>query len=393
MSSPSKRIFSIVLLLACIGAVIWFFSRTPQDDSSAARRTAAIPVVVAEAVRTDVPHLLNTVGTVESLHSVLIRPQIEGVLTDVLFEEGQDVEKGQLLATIDDRVLVATLNSQKAELASNNARLRSAEADLARYRNLAEHNAIPRQTLEQQEAMVEGLKADIARNEAHIEDARVRLSYTRILSPVSGRAGIRRVDPGNLVRPTDAEGIVTVTQIHPVSVIFSIAQNSLEPLRRTDSEPEGAPVQAIDRSTGKVIATGPISAIDNTVRAGSGTVQIRALFDNQDERLWPGQFVAVRVPVGRSRNALTVPNVAVRLGLDSPFVYRLAADSTAEFVPVRVLYRDEDERRAVIEGDIEAGDKIIIDGFVRLTPGAKVALSQQRNAAMAEAASKESDSQ
>lgn len=385
MSSSSKKIVTLIVLLACVAVAIWFLWPTAQNNENTTRTPRAIPVVVAEAVQVDVPHLLNTVGIAEPLHSVVIRPQIEGVLTQVLFTEGQDVQLDQKIATIDDRVLQATLNSQKAELASNLARLRSAQVDLSRYRNLAEHNAISRQTLEQQSALVEQLKADVTRNEADIEDARVRLSYTQILSPVAGRVGIRKVDAGNLVRPTDAEGIVTITQINPISIIFTVAQTSLEPLRRTHLESDGATVQAIDRNTGKLLASGPISAFDNTVRAGSGTVQVRAIFDNEDEQLWPGQFVSVRVPVGHSRDAITVPTVAIRLGLDDSFVYRLLADNTVERVPVKVIYRDEDQRQAVIESDIKPGDKVVVDGFVRLVAGAKVSVSAEAPAASAPA--------
>lgn len=377
MSQSTRKTLLFIVLLVCAAAVIYFLWRGTGGEQTTQRAQTAVPVVVAQVVRTDVPHLLNTVGTVEPLHSVVVRPQIEGVLTAVLFEEGQDVEKGQPIATIDDRVLQATLNSAKAELSSNQSRLRSAEADLTRYRNLVEHSAISRQVLDQQEALVEQLKADLARNEASIEDAQVRLSYTRILSPVSGRVGIRKVDEGNLVRPTDAEGIVTITQVNPISVLFSVAQNSLEPLRRTNREPEGAPVQVIDRDSGALLATGPISAIDNSVRPGSGTVQIRALFDNEGETLWPGQFVAVRVPTGRSRDAITVPSVAVRLGLDNAFVYRIGPDEVAEQVPVNVLYRDEDFRRTVVEADIRPGDKVVVDGFVRLRPNAKVSVIEE----------------
>lgn len=382
-SSP-KKLFLIVLVIAVVAlaAYLWHSREKPLPP---ARGTGAIPVVITPALRTDVPHLLNTVGTVESLHSVVVRPQIEGLLTQVLFEEGQYVEQGQLIATIDDRVLQATLNSARAERASNESRLRSAEADLARYTSLIEHNAISRQVLDQQAALVEQLKADIARDQANIEDAQVRLSYTQIHSPVSGRAGIRRVDAGNLVRPTDPEGIVSITQMHPISVLFSVAQSSLEPLRRTREEPQSDLVWAVDRNSGKLLASGPISAIDNAVRTGSGTVQIRANFNNADERLWPGQFVAVRVPVGYSRDAITVPSVAVRLGLNTPFVYRIAEDDTAELVPVAISYRDEDSQRTVIIGDIEAGDKIVVDGFVRLKPGTRISIAEEIPAELANA--------
>ncbi|WAC46892.1 efflux RND transporter periplasmic adaptor subunit [Asticcacaulis sp. SL142] len=354
-----------VVVVAAAAFFLW--PKGESDDKGKGR--PPVPVVTVRAETRTIAHDLKVVGSVTSLNSVTLRPQVDGVLTQVLFDEGAFVQKGQLLAVIDDRSLKAALQSAQAQLATNRSRLLVAETDLKRYQSLAEINAIPQQTLDQQKAAVEQAKAAVQMDEAAVENARVQLSFTRITSPVSGRIGIRRVDPGNLVSASSTEGLATVTQINPISVVFSVPQTVQGDLIEGMKRSGGITVKAVDREKGEVLATGRISALDNVVQAGTGTVQIRAIFDNAGETLWPGQFVIADISLNESTNALTLPTVAVRPGLEGPFVIKIVADK-AQIVPVETAYQNDDY--VVVSKGVAAGDEIVTDGHSRLQPDAAV---------------------
>ncbi|OYW83012.1 MAG: hypothetical protein B7Z26_01760 [Asticcacaulis sp. 32-58-5] len=354
-----------VVVVAAAAFFLW--PKDKADDKGKGR--PPVPVVTVRAEARTVAHDLKAVGTVTSLNAVTLRPQVDGVLTQVLFEEGAFVQKGQLLAVIDDRTYKAALQSAQAQLATNKSRLLVAETDLKRYQSLAEINAIPQQTLDQQKAAVEQAKAAVQMDEAAVESARVQLSFTRITSPVSGRIGIRRVDPGNLVSASSTEGLATVTQINPISVVFSVPQAVQGDLIDGMKRSGGITVKAVDREKGEVLATGRISALDNVVQAGTGTVQIRATFDNAGEKLWPGQFVIADLSMGESTNALTLPAVAVRPGLEGPFVIKVVADK-ARMTPVETAYQNDDY--VVVAKGVSAGDEVVIDGHSRLQPDSPV---------------------
>jgi RND family efflux transporter MFP subunit len=354
-----------VVVVAAAAFFLW--PKGESDDKGKGR--PPVPVVTVRAETRTIAHDLKVVGSVTSLNSVILRPQVDGVLTQVLFDEGAFVQKGQLLAVIDDRSLKAALQSAQAQLATNKSRLLVAETDLKRYQSLAEINAIPQQTLDQQKAAVEQAKAAVQMDEAAVENARVQLSFTRITSPVSGRIGIRRVDPGNLVSASSTEGLATVTQINPISVVFSVPQTVQGDLIEGMKRSGGITVKAVGREKGEVLATGRISALDNVVQAGTGTVQIRATFDNAGETLWPGQFVVADISLNESTNALTLPTVAVRPGLEGPFVIKIVADK-AQIVPVETAYQNDDY--VVVSKGVAAGDEIVTDGHSRLQPDAPV---------------------
>lgn len=351
-----------LLLLAVLGWWVW------KAPPAAMPAPPAVPVTVATVEQRDVPQWSSGIGSVESLHAVTLRPQVEGVLSEVRFREGQAVSRGELLALIDDREYAAALLRAQADLASNQAQLKSAEQDLARYSNLLGEEAISLQTVEQQTARVEQLRAAVRASEAAVATAQVQLSYTRIVAPVSGRVGLRRVDPGNLVRTSDTEGLVTVTQVDPISVIFSLPQQQLarvQPLLQG----EPATVIALERDNGTELTRGRLSTVDNQVDASTGMVRMRARFANDDGRLWPGQFVAVRLQTGVEAGALVVPTQAVRQGLKGPFAFRVREDK-AEMVALAVRYQDDDI--AIIGSGLAAGDAVVTDGHSRLKPGTPV---------------------
>ncbi len=378
MRISSPRTLLVLLAIVLLTGAAWFVNKRPQ----AARPTAssAIPVSVIAVQREDVPRLLSAIGTVQSLHSVVIRPQVEGVLTRIAVQEGQEVHKGDLLATLDDRAIRASLDQARAQLGQSQAQLQVAQTDLKRYRLLSEDNGISRQTLDQQQALVNQLQATLLGNQANIAAAEVQLSYTRILSPVSGRVGIRNVDEGNLVRSTDTQGLFSVTRLDPINVEFSVPQNWLPTLQQLTASREAAPIKAYlegDGDTGgQLLGEGRLSLIDNQIAAGTGTLRAKATFANPDARLWPGQLVTLRVQTGIERDALVVPPGVVRQGVDKHFVYRIAGDK-AEAVPVKVTYQDS--KLSVITG-VEANDRLVADGQSRLKPGATVEILEARPA-------------
>lgn len=365
---PLLAALGVAGLLAC-GALIFAGS---GGKPPAAPVAPPVPVAVAPVEQRDVAHLADAVGTVQSLQSVLLRTQIDGILTELLFQEGDRVAAGQHLASIDDRARKAALTAAEAQLARDTAQLRSAQLDLGRSQQLLERAAASRQTVDQQTAQVDQFRAAIRLAEANVETARVNLSHTKILSPVHGRVGIRLVDAGNLVRMADATGLVSVTQLDPISVVFPVPQQMLAELRASAAAAaDGAMVDAVNRETGAVLATGRITAFDNGIDASTGTARVRAEFTNTDERLQPGQFVAVRVRTGRTPAAIVVPATAVRPSLQGKFVY-LVKNGIAERVPVEAGYANE--QIAVIRGNVVAGDQVVVDGYSRLRPGSKVAV-------------------
>jgi len=337
-----------------------------------------VPVSTVAAERRDIRHEIEAVGTVESLQDVVIRSQVDGVLTRLHFAEGDLVRRGQLLATVDDRPQRAALEAAQAQLARDSAQLRAAELDLARYQSLVARNAISQQMVDQQRAQTDQLRATVRLDSANVDTARVNLSFTRIVSPVSGRVGIRRVDAGNLVRTSDADGIVSVAQVDPISIVFPVPQNRLADLRTSARDSQGAVVEAYASDGGGLLGTGRITAFDNAFDTRTGTGRVRAQFTNGAERLAPGAFVAVRMRTGLTPGAVVLPAVAVRPGAEGHFVYRVT-NGTVKRVPVTLGYTNDEV--AVVARGVEPGNVIVRDGFSRLRDGAKVTITAAGTAA------------
>ncbi|MBK4999511.1 efflux RND transporter periplasmic adaptor subunit [Pseudomonas sp. S31] len=354
-------------LLALLLLAAWFGLRQSPPASHA---QAAVPVRVVSVVQQDVPRFASAIGSVQSLHSVEIRPQVEGVLTQVLVKEGQWVKAGDLLATLDDRAIRAQLDQAQAQLGQSQAQLQVAGVDLKRYRLLSTDNGVSKQTLDQQQALVNQLQATVKGNQAAIANAQVQLSYTQIRSPVTGRVGIRNVDPGNLVRTSDTQGLFSVTQIDPIAVEFALPQQMLPTLQGLLAAPTPALVEAYMDADGErnLLGEGHLALIDNQVSANTGTVRVKAEFDNKAGHLWPGQLVTIRLRTAIQENALVVPPPVVQRGAEGHFVYRLDGDKVTS-VPVKVLYQDSGLN--VIAG-VEPGERLVVDGQSRLKPGARV---------------------
>jgi RND family efflux transporter MFP subunit len=364
------RAAAVVAGAAIAAAAIYGYWHNHAGAGKPAASSPAVPVLVAVVAQRDVPHRVASIGTVQSLHTVVIRPQVSGVLTEVSFKEGELVRQGAPLARIDDRAIAAALAQAEAERASRAAQLRAAELDLARYGGVPGQQVVSRQQIEQQAALVERLKADLQASDASIAAQKVQLSFTRIVSPLSGRVGMRRVDAGNLVRASDVDGLVTVAQIDPISIVFTLTQDAMAIVKLTPGK-SALRVTAFDRDAGTVLAQGRVTTFDNQIDAASGTLRLRAEFANPDGRLWPGQFVTLQLETGLSPGALVFPARAVQQGLNGPFVFRIR-DAKAEVVPVAPVYRDDDIM-AVASG-LADGDVVVIDGQSRLKAGTKVRL-------------------
>ncbi|KJK17345.1 efflux RND transporter periplasmic adaptor subunit [Pseudomonas sp. 2(2015)] len=374
MRIKSRSVVICALLIALAGTALWLVNRPGKEQSTT---SSAIPVRVVSVKQQDVPRFVSGIGSVLSLHSVVIRPQVEGVLTQLLVKEGQAVKQGDLLATIDDRSIRASLEQAKAQLGQSQAQLQVAEVDLKRYRLLSTDNSVSKQTLDQQQALFNQLKATVLGNQAAIAAAQVQLSYTQIRSPVTGRVGIRNVDEGNFLRVADTQGLFSVTQIDPIGVEFSLPQQLLPTLQGLLTAPTPAVVQAYlegdGDSGGTLLGEGRLTLIDNQVAANTGTIRVKAEFTNPDARLWPGQLVTLKLQTALDQKALVVPPQVVQRGIDGHYVYRLNGDKV-DSVPVKVLYQDSVLN--IIAG-VATGDRLVSDGQSRLKPGAHVEVAPE----------------
>ncbi|MBD8147188.1 efflux RND transporter periplasmic adaptor subunit [Pseudomonas fluorescens] len=360
----------LVGALLVLAVTAWTLTRPTKARLAA---PSAIPVRVVSVAQQDVPRFVSGIGSVLSLHSVVIRPQIDGILTRLPVKEGQRVKAGDLLATIDDRSIRASLDQARAQLGESQAQLQVALVNLKRYKTLSIDDGVSKQTYDQQQALVNQLKATVQGNQAAIDAAQVQLSFTQIRSPVSGRVGIRTVDEGNFLRMSDTQGLFSVTQIDPIAVEFSLPQQMLPSLQGLIAAPEKASVNAYlgadtDGQTGDLLGEGHLSVIDNQISSSTGTLRAKAEFPNSAQKLWPGQLVTVKIQTAVDRDALVVPPTVVQRGLDSHFVYRLNGDHV-EVVPVQVSYQNSEVN--IIKG-VQAGDVLVSDGQSRLKAGARV---------------------
>ncbi|NMZ21979.1 efflux RND transporter periplasmic adaptor subunit [Pseudomonas proteolytica] len=360
----------IVLAVVALAVVAWVATRPAKTKLSA---STAIPVRVVSVAQQDIPRFVSGIGSVLSLHSVVIRPQVDGILTRLRVKEGQLVKAGDLLASIDDRAIRASLDQARAQLGESQAQLQVAQVNLKRYKELSIDDGVSKQTYDQQQALVNQLKATVQGNQAAIDAAQVQLSYTQIRSPVSGRVGIRNVDEGNFLRTSDTQGLFSVTQIDPIAVEFSLPQQMLPTLQGLIAAQHPASVDAFlgadtESPAAILLGEGRLSLIDNQISATTGTIRAKAEFSNAAQTLWPGQLVTVKIQTALDKAALVVPPTVVQRGMDSHFVYRLNGDKV-DVVPVQVTYQNSD--LTIVTG-VQPGDVLVSDGQSRLKAGAQV---------------------
>jgi multidrug efflux system membrane fusion protein len=398
MTAARRTIVFLVVCLFVGGAVVAAYygpwQQKQEEPQKRGRRGGGqatggpVPVLATAAKSADVPVYLNGVGTARALNTVTVRPQVDGKIINISFTEGQEVPKGFVLAKIDPTTYQAQYDQAVAKKAQDEAQLANARLDLERYTKLAASNAINRQQLDTQKALVKQLEAQIQLDQAVIDNARAILSYTDIVAPIAGRTGIRLVDEGNLVRAVDSTGIVVITQIRPISILFSLPQQNLPELNKGMAE--GAlPVDALGSDGKTALDKGKVLVIDNQVDQTTGTVRLKAEFPNADLQLWPGQFVNVRLLIDTLRQVVVVPTAAVQRGPNGTFVYVVKDDSTVTVRRVRVT--QQDDREAVIGRGLAVGERVVTTGFARLTEGTEVVATNAEDAGQVSASRPEAE--
>ena len=344
------------------------------SGSAAARRFGGAnrvqPVTVAAVKRQDVRVILSAIGNISALNTAVVRPRVDGELKAIRFKEGQMVRAGALLAEIDPRSYEIALAQTQSELAKNQATLKNAQLDLARYKDLLAKDSIAKQQVDTQESLVNQLTASLRTDNSQVDNARLLLSYTKITAPISGRLGLKQADLGNVIRAGDANGLVTITQTQPISVVFSVPESNLPLITRKLKSTEPLTVEAWDREQRTMLATGKVSTTDNTIDPVTGTIKVKAEFANADGSLFPNQFVNIKLQVNTLEAALSVPSAAVQRGAAGTFVYVVKPDSNVAIRRIRMGAAEGDW--VSVQGELEAGDRVVTDGADRLREGAKV---------------------
>ena len=360
----------LLLLLIVAGVVWWSRHQSAPEQASAGRNAAPMSIVPEVVAKGDVGINLNALGTVTSLATVTIRSQISGYLLKIDFKEGDEVKKGDLLAEIDSRPYEATLNQAKGALARDEALLKGAQVDLTRYQGLAAQNAVPRQTLDTQIALVAQIQGTVEADRAAVKSAEVNLNYCRIVSPLDGRVGLRLVDQGNYVTAGDANGLVVITQLKPISVLFTVPEDNLQAISKRLQDGAVLPVTALDRSGANKIADGTLQTFDSQIDPTTGTIKLRAQFPNDTEALYPNQFVNIRLLLDTHKDVTAMPTAGVQRGVPGTFVYLVNADNTVSVRKIELGVTDGD--RVEVRSGLVPGDRIVIDGADKLRDGAKI---------------------
>ena len=333
------------------------------------RTVDIVPVLAATARLADVPVNLDGVGTAKALNTVLVRPQVDGKLVKIAFTEGQEVPKGFVIAKIDPTIYQAQYDQAVAKKAQDQAQLANARLDLERYGKLLATNAVNKQQFDTQKALVDQLLAQTQSDQAAIDNAKAVLDYTDVVAPLAGLTGIRQVDEGNIIHATDTTGIVTITQIKPIAVLFNLPQQDLPDLIKGMAKGT-LQVQAMAANNATVVDRGKVVVINNQVDPTTGTVQLKAEFPNSDVQLWPGQFINVRVLIDTLQQVVVVPTAAVQRGPDGTYVYVITDDETVAMRPVTVA--QQDDVQAVIEAGLQEPERVVTTGFGRLADGSPV---------------------
>ncbi len=374
----TARLVTLAAAAGVIAGVIYVampsIQNQPQRPGAgrAMRDDGPVPVIAARAQRTDVPVYFEGVGTTRPLNTVTVRPQVEGRLLSIDFKEGQDVKRGDVIARIDPTTYKAQLDQAVAKKAQTEAQLANAKMDLERYGRLAESNSVARQQLDTQKATVAQLEAQARLDQAAIDNARAILAYTTITAPHDGRTGIRLVDEGNIVRAADTTGIVVITQLQPIAIMFTLPQQQLSDVNRAFGQ-RPLPVEAFGADNRTVVDKGVLQVIDNQVDQTTGTVRLKAEFPNATYQLWPGQFVNVRLLVDTVRDAVVAPTAAIQRGPNGTFVFVVEEGNTVAVRPVSVSMQDE--ARAVVVKGLSPDERVVTTGFARLTAGSRVTVT------------------
>ncbi len=372
-------VWGLALVLAAAGIGLWLARDKPgaAGDAAHARPGGGAagggrpqPVIVAAVEKADVPVYLDAIGTVTARSTVTVKARVDGQLMRVLFTEGQTVKAGDLLAEIDPRPFQVQLAQAEGQMARDRALLLNARQDLERYRTLVEQDSATRQQLDAQEALVRQYEGAVKTDQAAIDDAQLQLTYSRITAPVGGKLGLRQVDVGNIVHASDANGLVVITQVKPIDVVFALPQGELTALLQMPGGGTGLAVEALAPDSKRPVARGKVLTVDNQIDTATGTVKLKAEFANDDGRLFPNQFVAVRLQLDVRRDAVVAPSAAVLRGAPGTFVYVAKADKTVSVRPVGI--GPAEGGRTIVESGLQPGEQVVIDGTDKLREGAHI---------------------
>ena len=387
---PSKSLWWLwVLIIAGIIVGVWYFrgARTPSEAANPSAPATpgkggrggaggsgmgsfSVPVVVAAAHRGDLPVYFNGLGTVTAFNTVTIHSRVDGQLINVAFKEGQYVHEGNLLAQIDPRPFQVQFEQAEGQLAKDQAQRKDAEVNLERYKLLFKEGVIPQQQLDTQAALVGQFDGAITSDQSQIDNAKLQLTYSRITAPISGRVGLRLVDPGNIVHANDTNGIVVITQLQPIAVLFSLPQDQLPQVTAKLRAGVQLNVEAYDRDDTQKIATGKLLTIDNEIDPTTGTYKLKSVFNNSDNALFPNQFVNVHLLVDTMHNLTIVPAAAIQRGPQGTYVYAVGSDNTVKIHTVTVALTTANS--VGLNGGVNDGDVVVIDGQDKLQDGSKV---------------------
>jgi multidrug efflux system membrane fusion protein len=370
-----KKVVVPALLTAVLaaGGLLYFTHVHPLEKVDAAPAPPAVPIVVGTVAQHDVPIYLTGVGTVIAFNTDVVRAQIQGQIISINFTEGQTVHAGDLLAQIDPRPYQALIDQYTGNLERDQAQLVNAETNLKRYTTLGQKGWATPQLLETQQAQVGELHAAIKADQALIDAAKVQLSYTRLTSPIDGVAGIRQIDIGNIISPSNTNGLVVVTQLHPISLIFTLPETSLPQIQQQQQKTK-TPLAVLAYSQDNTIQLdqGVLGLVNNEILQTTGSIQLKANFDNKANKLWPGELVNARLLVEMRHNGLTVPAGVVQQGSKSPYAYVVNSDSTVSIRPIKVAQISDGQ--ALIDSGLKPNEQVVVDGQYKLQPGTRVTI-------------------
>jgi len=378
-----SRGFRLLLIISIVAGAGWyFFGQSGESEKSGKHNgnNAAVPVGIAAAKTIDIPVYLQGLGNIVPRSNVIVHTRVDGQLMTVNFNEGQMVKKDQLLAQLDDRPFVAALEQAQGALARDQALLAEAKIDLDRYQTLWSQDSIAKQQLDTQASLVKQYEGAVLNDQGQLDSAKTNLIYTKITSPVNGRVGLRQVDAGNIVHAADANGIVIVAELQPITAIFTIPEDNVPDVNKHIAAGETLVAEAWDRDNKNKLADGTLAAVDNQVDPTTGTVKLRAEFANEDNSLFPSQFVNIRLKLNTLKDAVTVPGAAIQHGTKGAFVYLVKSDNT---VTVQNITIGPADGETVSVTGLNAGDQVVTDGADSLREGAKIDIATGDSAAPA----------